>query len=344
MLTTRKFLTTATALCFALIFAATAFAATEEITIRGRLRPTVEAGGWTITSGGKKYLIINANRFKGESWFRKDAEVEAVGETKNVITIHMEGTPFEARTMRPVKGDGDASGNGASGQGASRDGAAQLKGDNLTRVVISGESIVQAQPDTAIISIAVVTQNASASEAQAENASRTEAVVRAVKAAAGQGAEVKTGGYSLQPQYSYKQNESPQIVGYQARNSVVVTMGELNKVGSVIDAASRAGANTVDGLSFTLRRDRPARSQALTEATRNAVEKARTVAEALGGRVVRIIEVQEGGIYRPPVPLPMPRGRVASLSAEVAQDTPIEVGSLDIRAQVQVVAEVETRP
>jgi uncharacterized protein YggE len=53
--------------------------------------------------------------------------------------------------------------------------------------------------------------------------------------------------------------------------------------------------------------------------------------------------VQEGALYRPPVPL---RGNVASRMAEMqAQaDTPVEVGSLDVRAQVQLVAEVEMRP
>ncbi|HEX7177017.1 MAG TPA: SIMPL domain-containing protein [Pyrinomonadaceae bacterium] len=336
-----KFFTAAAALAICCVFAAQAAAASKEITVRGQLRPTVESGGWVIVAGEQKYLLINADRFKGESWFRKDAEVEAVGETKNAITIYMEGTPFEARTLRPTGKRAEESA-AASGNGALTGGAAAAVAE-LTRITVSGEATVQAQPDTAIVSIAVVTQNASASEAQAENASRTEATVRAVKAAAGAGAEVKTGGYSLQPQYSYKPNESPQINGYQVRNSVIVTMSDLTKVGAVIDAASRAGANTVDYLNFTLRRDRPARSQALAEATRDARAKAQTLAEALGGRVVRIVEVQEGPLYRPPVPLARGTvGRMAEMQASA--DTPVEVGSLDIRAQVQLVAEVEMRP
>jgi uncharacterized protein YggE len=340
MLKNRLFTALAT-LALACVFASQAMAAaSEEITVRGRLRPTVEAGGWVIVAGEQKYLLLNADRFKREGWFRENAEVEAVGETKNVITLHMEGRPFEARTLRPAakRGDesaavGDASGNGAQ---------AIIKSAEPTRITVSGEATVQAQPDTAVLSIAVVTQNASASEAQAENASKTDAVVRAVRAAAGAGAEVKTGGYSLQPQYAYKQNEAPLINGYQVRNNVIVTMPDLTKVGPVIDAASRAGANTVDYLNFTLRRDRPARSQALSEATRDATAKAQTLAEALGGRIVRIVEVHEGPLYRPPVPL---RGNIAGRAAEMqAADTPIEPGSLDVRAQVQLVAEIETRP
>ena len=67
----------------------------------------------------------------------------------------------------------------------------------------------------------------------------------------------------------------------------------------------------------------------------------RSVAEALGGRVVRVIEVQEGGsIVRPLV-----NDSTNFIRARAAQDaTPVEPGSLDIYAQVTLVAEVEPKP
>lgn len=213
-------------------------------------------------------------------------------------------------------------------------------GGGATRILVTGDAIVRAQPDTAIISIAVVTQNRSALAAQQENARLTEAVIRALRAAAGTGAEVQTGGYSIQPQRVYRENQPPTITGYEARNSVTVTLGDLTRVGTVIDAASQAGANTIDGISFTLRRDRPARDQALTDATREAVSKAQTLAQALGGRVVRIVEVQEAGAIRPPIPLRREAGSMGRVMMDA--QTPIEVGSLEIRSQVQLVAEIET--
>ncbi|HET7112690.1 MAG TPA: SIMPL domain-containing protein, partial [Pyrinomonadaceae bacterium] len=89
-----------------------------------------------------------------------------------------------------------------------------------TRITVGGDSIVQAQPDTAILTISVVTQARRAIDAQQENATKSEAVVQAVKAAAGTGAEVKTSGYSVQPQRVYRENQPPTITGYEARNSV----------------------------------------------------------------------------------------------------------------------------
>src|SRR5262249_22957282 len=128
-----------------------------------------------------------------------------------------------------------------------------------TRITVGGDSIVQAQPDTAILMISVVTQGKRAIDAQQENATKTDAVIRALKAAAGTAAEVKTSGYSLQPMRVYRENQPPLINGYEVRNTVTLTTGELAKLGTVIDAASQAGANDVGNISFTLRQDRPAR-------------------------------------------------------------------------------------
>jgi uncharacterized protein len=208
----------------------------------------------------------------------------------------------------------------------------------VTRVLVTGDSIVTAQPDTATLMISVVTQAKRAIDAQQENAAKSDAVSRAVKAAI-PGAEIKTSGYSVQPQRVYRENQPPTITGYEARNTVTVTLSDLKKVGTVIDAASQAGANDIGGVMFTLKQDRPARDQALSEATREAVSKARVIAQALGGRVVRIAEVQEEG-FRPPQPILQSEALMRGVAKDMA--TPIEVGNLEISSRVQLIAEVET--
>jgi uncharacterized protein len=210
-----------------------------------------------------------------------------------------------------------------------------------TRITVGGDAIVQAKPDTAILTVSVVTQGTRAIGAQQENATKTEAVVRALKAAAGSGAEIQTSGYSLQPMRVYRENQPPTISGYEARNSVTLTTSELGKLGNIIDAASEAGSNDISGISFTLRKDRPARDQALQEATREALSKAQVMAQALGGRVVGIAEVQEEGFQRPPQPVYQAE---AFLAKRDAATTPVEIGSLDISSRVQLVALIEMNP
>jgi len=315
-------------LLMALVLGAATILQAKEITVRGKLQKTAESGGWLIVAGDTKYLILNPRNFQNNAWFKESTNVEAVGEVKEVMTTFMEGTPFEVKTMQPV------------------DQAVAAPGGNenrrSTRVMITGDSIIQAQPDTAILTVSVVTQNSSAIEAQQENATKTDAVVRALKAAAGAGAEVKTSGYSVQPQRVYRESQPPAITGYEVRNSVTVTTSDLNKVGAIIDASAKAGSNEIAGIAFTLRQDRQARDRALSEATQEAVSKARMIASALGGRVVRIVEVQEAGFQQIP---PVPYYATAGTMTGVAQSkiaTPIEIGSLEITSRVQVIAEVES--
>jgi uncharacterized protein YggE len=213
-----------------------------------------------------------------------------------------------------------------------------------TRAVVSGDSLVQARPDTAMISIAVVTQAQTALAAQQENARRSEAMVRALKSAAGTGAEVETSGYNLQPQYNYREGQPPTIKGYEARNTVRVTLGDLTKVGPVIDAATGAGANNIDSLSFILRRDQPARDQALAEATREAMRKG--AGHGAGFRRARRARTRSAGSGRRASDTDF-YGRAAKQSGALGrmaatEATPVEIGTLDIRAQVQLVAEIIT--
>lgn len=121
-------------------------------------------------------------------------------------------------------------------------------------------------------------------------------------------------------------------------------MSDLNGVGKVIDAASRAGANSVEGVSFILRENSPARGQTLATATQQAMGKAQAIAQAMGGRVLRVIEEQEGVPSR----LGEPDATRASyavalnMSAErKAISTPVEAGSLNVRSQVQLIVEIE---
>src|SRR5215218_5896153 len=152
----------------ALVLAAATVLHAKEITVRGKLQKTVEAGGWLIAASDAKYLILDAKNFQSNGWFKESTNVEAVGETKDVMTTFMEGRPFEAKSMQPIE----------------QNVATPARDDNrrVTRVMVGGDSIVQAQPDTAIITVAVVTQNKQAIAAQQENAAKTDAVMRALKA------------------------------------------------------------------------------------------------------------------------------------------------------------------
>src|SRR5918911_5343727 len=83
-----------------------------------------------------------------------------------------------------------------------------------TRVLVVGESDSKVAPDTAVIVLSVVTQSPRALDAQQQNARKSDAVIQAVKQAAGENADVKTSDYSLQPQREWSSGME-RIKGYE---------------------------------------------------------------------------------------------------------------------------------
>lgn len=232
--------------------------------------------------------------------------------------------------------------------------AAEKKESLRTRLMVTGESDSKASPDTAVIVLSVVTQNARALEAQQQNARKSDAVIQAIKQAAGANPEVKTSDYSLEPQRDWW-GGMPRIKGYEARNSVMVTTGALDNVGAILDAATQAGANSVDTVRFTLREGKEARGQALGDAGKQAMAKAEAMAKAMGGRIVRVVEEREGGFPVPALPPGADSRESAYASsnmnansygdfAKLPQRTPVEAGTLSVRSQVFLVVEVEAQP
>jgi uncharacterized protein len=215
------------------------------------------------------------------------------------------------------------------------------KSSRTTKVTVAGEATTRVEPDTAVLTLSVVTQSAQALTAQQENARKSQAVSEAVKAAAGS-AEIKTSDYTLQPQYDYRDNRLPKIVGYNARNSVIVTMTDLQGVGAVIDAASRAGANSIDGISFALKQTSPARGQALAEATQQAMNKANSIAQALGGHVLRVVEENEASTVGGEGFNQDVSDQTMGYAERRRMLTPVAGGPLSIKSNVQLIVEIES--
>ncbi len=200
-----------------------------------------------------------------------------------------------------------------------------------------GEATVTAKPDRVVIGLAVVTQAQTAEAAATQNAARLDAVLRELKSVAGAAAEIRTAGYSLDPNYRYPTaGGAPELVGYTARNSVEVTTPELAAAGKILDAATRAGANSIDRLQFTLKDDQAARGQALREAAAKARASADAIASALGVKIAGVLLAEETA-GAPPRPV-YPMARMAEATS--AASTPVAPGTIEVHGMVTLTVEI----
>jgi uncharacterized protein YggE len=152
-------------------------------------------------------------------------------------------------------------------------------------------------------------------------------------------AVLKTLSYSVNPNYDYHPSGGePTLTGYTAANVVRVTVDDLTKIGTVIDSATQAGANHVDGIHFTLRDEDAVRAQALRQAALRARNEADVLAQALGLKVVRVLSVEESSprverMYKA-------AARVSGGLSAAAVPTPVEAGAIEVAADVTLTVEV----
>ena len=206
-------------------------------------------------------------------------------------------------------------------------------------ISVSGEGVVEAQPDRATISVGVVTRAKNPSEVQSANARTATSVINSIVALGIERKNISTGNYNFSPTYRRYDNGRSEIDGYEASNSVTVIVDDLNLVGRIIDAALSHGANRVDSLNFGLRNKNSYQDEALRLAILDAKHKAEIAAAALGKRILGVYSVSINSSY---VEAPRNYKMARSMAVEDAAgvETPIESGTLHCAANVHVEFEI----
>jgi uncharacterized protein YggE len=204
---------------------------------------------------------------------------------------------------------------------------AQTQQPNNSIQASGSATITGIQPDQAQLSVGVVTSAKTAQDAAAQNATQATAMIAALKGVLGSNGTVQTISYNLSPQYTGgTANTPPSITGYTASNTVQVITGKLDLVGPLIDAANQAGANSINGPSYSLQNSDPYLQQALTAATKQAIGHAAAIAAGLGGKPGAVISAQEGSTVSP----------IVGVAAGAVSATPIQTGTVSVSANVTV--------
>ena len=196
-------------------------------------------------------------------------------------------------------------------------------------IITSATGEARVTPDRAQVLIGVQTRAATAAQAGADNATKTRAVIDAIKARGIPATQIGTSEYNLYPEYDNREPpregpQTPRVIGYVANNTVRVEVRQLNQVGAVIDAALAAGANMVNTIQFYASNVDAARRTALAEAVGRARADAEALARAVGGSLGPLLELNT---QSPPVrPLYGAERLMRMDAAGAAAQTPIEPG------------------
>ncbi len=205
------------------------------------------------------------------------------------------------------------------------------------RIVVTGEGENAVPPDVALLSLGVMNQAGTAREAlDATNAGMSR-VIAALKAQGVAPRDLQTGGLQIAPTYTYTNNpdgtQKSDLTGYQVTNTLSVRVRDLGKTGEIIDRAVALGVNQGSGITFTNDDPASAVAEARKRAVADAIQKAKTLSQAAGVELGRVLEITDQNVAVSPMP-------ISAKTFDRAASAPIEAGENSYRVQVTVTFEL----
>jgi len=154
----------------------------------------------------------------------------------------------------------------------------------MPSITVEGSGEVRAKPDMATTTVGVVDQAATAGEALQANNQKSEALLRTLQESGVREQDLQTTGLSVAPNYSYDRSGKapPRIVGYTVSNQVTAKVRDLASLGELLDKVVQAGANQIQGVSFSASDPEKYLEEARLKAVHDAQRRAASYAKALG--------------------------------------------------------------
>lgn len=206
-------------------------------------------------------------------------------------------------------------------------------------------------PDQATISVGVQSHAPTAVQALEINKANVAKVIAAIRSSGIAAKAIQTQGVNLNAEYDYGNNPmtrgSPTLKGYAASNTVQVKTQQIDRLSTLLDTVTKAGANQIYGPTFAIADPLPLRKEARKRAMVRGEAEALEYAQNAGFARVRLLSVEEGLSYRtsdivltgarqispmapPPPPPPAPE-----------RDGGIEPGQIETGVQLTLVYRME---
>ncbi len=211
-------------------------------------------------------------------------------------------------------------------------------------LTVTGEGHLAIAPDMAYVAFGMQTLGKSLAEAQRQNSHVMQKVIDRLSDLQIDKAHIQTSSFTVSPQYKSPPKRSsdmspatPEIIGYMVRNQVTVELSNPEKVAIVIEQTLAAGANQFQGLQWALKDEQQAKLGAMKQAVASAREKAVTLSESLKLKLLRVINVNEGGH----VVRPLSHSSRSMMAMDAGGgEPPILGGEMKVEATVTLVYEI----
>ncbi|MET9425074.1 SIMPL domain-containing protein [Streptomyces sp. NPDC006540] len=207
------------------------------------------------------------------------------------------------------------------------------------RVAVRGEARIEFDPEIARIGITISARGKDRRTALEDLTRRNAAALDLVKSYGQAVEKLETGAFSVTPQLT-QHGRGERIHAYHGRVHITAVLSDFTALGELTTRLADLELTHVNGPWWSLRPDSPAHGEARRQAVREAVQRAREYAEAIGGRLSALVELADIGAEAAPARYAMPappgsaRGFAGAAGAEAAPALDLEPQRQTVYAQV----------
>jgi uncharacterized protein len=162
-----------------------------------------------------------------------------------------------------------------------------------SEMAVVGEGKIEVTPDTAYVDAGITVDNKqTVQEVQTVISTIDNKIVEAMKKISIDKTNIKTSNYSVSPSYTYDNNQN-KITGYNGNVTIEIKVKDPQLAAKVIEEATTAGANQIQGSRFVVDKPEIYREQVRNIAIQNAKDQAEKMAKSLGiklGKITNIVE------------------------------------------------------
>ena len=180
--------------------------------------------------------------------------------------------------------------------------AAYAADDTPRSVTVVGTGTATAEPDSALVSMAISERSKDVASGQAAANRVVAAVLELTDDLDIDRDQVNTTGATVQPNYRWNNNtEEQELRGYIVGRQMTVRLSDLDQLGRLIEGAVQAGVNQVNPPQLLSSGRKDAERQALAAAAEDARANARVLANALGANLGKVMQMSSSAGGRPPI-------------------------------------------
>ncbi|MBP97424.1 hypothetical protein CMK18_15855 [Candidatus Poribacteria bacterium] len=201
-------------------------------------------------------------------------------------------------------------------------------------ILVTGSATIQSSPDLATLRVGVQSFDKNVEKAVNDNNTKIESIILNLENKGLTEKDMETDQFNISPQREYRNNSPPIVVGYNVSNILTVKIRNLESLGEIMQVTVGSGANTINGLSFSIEDPNPLRQKARGLAMEDALSRAEILADASGVEVGKPISIQELSYGGPVVKSENLAGAEFAMDARIPIQTPSEVG-IQINLQVR---------